>query len=205
MEFNKSNRFNDNNESQANQNLIHYAGEIGEFDYDPNIWEISDYFGRKYLHFRNVYVENLELPKGLTSCYRMFDFCKLPENFTLGDKFNTVNVTDMRSMFEDCEIPEGFSLGEKFDTSHVTNMSAMFMHCELPAGFTLGDNFDTSSVKDMTAMFSKCSLPEGFTLGEKFNTSSVKIMKAMFEFCKLPRGINNQYNAETIIEMLKYK
>ena len=32
MEFNKSNRFNNNNENQVKQKLIHYKGEIGEFD-----------------------------------------------------------------------------------------------------------------------------------------------------------------------------
>ena len=56
MEFNKSNRFNDNNENQVNQNLIHYAGEIGEFDYDPNIWEIDSY---NHLRFKNKGVNSL--------------------------------------------------------------------------------------------------------------------------------------------------
>ena len=37
MEFNKSNRF--KNQNQSKSNLIHYKGEIGEFDYDPNIWK----------------------------------------------------------------------------------------------------------------------------------------------------------------------
>lgn len=35
MEFNKLNRFNTN----ENQNLKHYKGELGEFDYDSSIWE----------------------------------------------------------------------------------------------------------------------------------------------------------------------
>ena len=85
MELNKSNCF--NNETQS---LTYYKGEIGEFDYDPNIWEIRN-DGRDYLYFKNVYVEDLELPKGLNSCHRMFSACKLPENFTLGNNFNTSN------------------------------------------------------------------------------------------------------------------
>ena len=35
MEFNNSN-------NPINQPLIHYAGELGEFDYNPNIWEIKN-------------------------------------------------------------------------------------------------------------------------------------------------------------------
>ena len=31
MEFNNSN-------NPINQSLVHYAGILGEFDYDPNIW-----------------------------------------------------------------------------------------------------------------------------------------------------------------------
>ena len=56
MKFNKSN-------SPINQSLIHYAGILGEFDYDPSIWEIVN----NHLIFKNKEVKslpkNLELPK----------------------------------------------------------------------------------------------------------------------------------------------
>ena len=40
MKFTKSNGLNE--ESQVNQDLEHYAGKAGEFDYDSNIWKIED-------------------------------------------------------------------------------------------------------------------------------------------------------------------
>ena len=62
MEFNKSNRFNNENQKEEKSNLMHYAGKAGEFDYDCTIWEISC----NHLRFRNRKVEslpkNLELP-----------------------------------------------------------------------------------------------------------------------------------------------
>lgn len=56
----------------------------------------------------------------------------------------------MQGMFQDCEMPVGFSLGNKFDTSNVTNMRGMFNGCKMPVGFSLGDKFDTSNVTYMS-------------------------------------------------------
>ena len=71
MEFNTSNNFS----KEENPNLVPYKGEIGEFDYDPNIWEISD----DSLKFKNKEVEslpeNLELPKGCIDISHMFANC----------------------------------------------------------------------------------------------------------------------------------
>lgn len=53
--------------------------------------------------------------------YCMFNKCRLPEGFTLGDKFDTSNVTDMGCMFNGCKLPDGFTLGDKFDTSRTTS------------------------------------------------------------------------------------
>ncbi len=78
----------------------------------------------------------------------------------------------MSNMFSDCTLPEGFTLGNKFDTSKVTDMKRMFSSCGLPKGFTLGHKFDTSKVTDMRCMFSCCTLPEGLILDNRFDTSS---------------------------------
>lgn len=43
-------------------------------------------------------------------------------------------------MFESCVFPEGFSLGDKFDTSNVTDMAGMFAKAKLPEDFFLGEN-----------------------------------------------------------------
>ena len=100
MEFNKSKCFNnDNNENIVNKNLIHYAGEIGEFDYDPNIWEIID----NHLMFKNKNIislpENLELPKGCINTSYMFIGCKSLTDITSLQNWDTSNITDTSYMF----------------------------------------------------------------------------------------------------------
>ena len=100
MEFNKSNRFND--DENKNQNLLHYDGEIGEFDYDPNIWEIID----NHLMFKNKEVEslpkNLELPKGCTDISCMFNSCINLKDISPLQNWDTSNITNMSGMFEGC-------------------------------------------------------------------------------------------------------
>ena len=171
MEFNKSNRF--NNEDQ-NKNLIHYKGKIGEFYYDPDIWEIckSEIYNRSYLHLKNVHAKNIELPKGLNSCYKMFFNCKLSGNFTLGDNFDTSNITDMENMFYNCLLSENFSLGEKFDTSKVKHMYSMFAYCILPNKFDLGKKFNISSLTDINNMFYKCKF--SFEFAQKYKDLILK-------------------------------
>ena len=58
-------------------------------------------------------------------------------------------------MFEKCNFSSSFSLGDKFDTSNVTDMYGMFKDCKLPTGFSLGDQFDTTNVEDMCYMFAR--------------------------------------------------
>lgn len=90
------------------KNLVHYKGKIGEFDYDPNIWEISKGYCYDCLKFKNVYVEDLELPKGLISCANMFEDCILPEKFTLGEEFIITDEVETEDMFKDCQMPNSF-------------------------------------------------------------------------------------------------
>ena len=40
----------------------------------------------------------------------------------------------MNHMFHNCECPKGFTLGDKFDTSNVTYIDCMFSGCKLPDG-----------------------------------------------------------------------
>ena len=139
-----------------NKGLIHYSGKIGEFDYDPQMFvKLQDAFG-DFLHYCGD-GNFITLPSGVISTRNMFTGCKLPENFTLGDHFDTSNVTDMDSMFYNCKLPENFTLGNHFDTSNVTNMSNMFAYCKLPVNFTLGNHFNTSKVTDMRSMFYGCN------------------------------------------------
>ena len=103
MEFTKSNRFNDNNENTVNQNLIHYAGKAGEFDYDPNIWEISD----DSLKLKNKEVEslpeNLELPKGCIDISHMFANCNKLTDITPLQNWDISQVENTSYTFSFCE------------------------------------------------------------------------------------------------------
>ena len=73
----------------------------------------------------------------------MFSYCSLPEGFTLGDKFDTSNVTSMCDMFSRCNLPEGFYLGEKFNTSGNAYSFNMFDGCRLPRGINNLESVDT--------------------------------------------------------------
>lgn len=186
---------------------VHYQGELGNFWYNPNEFEIiDDPWKGEHLHYCGK-GESVNLPEGCKNTRYMFSRCKLPDGFTLGDKFDTSNVKCMLDMFCECRLPAGFTLGDKFNTSNVESMSSMFYKCILPAGFTLGDKFDTSNVESMSWMFCECELPAGFTLGDKFDTSSVKDMKGMFIQCRYNNISIQEYfktdDIKSIIALLK--
>ena len=108
----------------------------------------------------------------------MFASAIVPEGFTLGDKFDTSNVKDMRNMFDYCALYKDL-LGDKFDTSNVMDMRNMFSHCVIPEGFTLGDKFDTSKVINMDGMFTNCEFPEG--ISEKSLLSKQKYLNNVYK------------------------
>ena len=166
----------------ADEKLIHYEGELGIFDYDPEEFEVRYFFGEMYLHYCGM-GKSVNLPKGCTSTRLMFNECILPAGFSLGPNFDTSEVTNMVYMFKDCELPAGFSFGDRFITSKVINMRTMFYRCSMPEGLSLGENFDTSSVTDMYAMFAFCKMPKNFTLGDKFEICNARRLDDMFRDC----------------------
>lgn len=171
-------------ESKKKQNnLIHYEGDLGCFDYSPEDYELLGYESiTQILHYKGKTVA-LSLPKGIIDTSYMFNECEFPEGFHFVD-FDTSNVLSMEAMFEGCTLPHGFTLGDKFYTCAVTTMSSMFAFCNIPVGFSLGANFDTSNVTDMSGMFGCCTMCSGFTLGDKFDTSKVINMNSMFRFAR---------------------
>ena len=80
-----------------------YEGELGVFDYYDEMFEVRDFNGEESLHF--IGKDYVELPKGCINTRHMFSECKLPEGFTLGDKFDTSKVGYMDSMFDDSILP----------------------------------------------------------------------------------------------------
>ena len=159
--------------------------------------------GKSYLH----YIGNGEAvrnPRGNTSCYKMFYYCKLKSldlsNFDTSNvtsmeymfaycgmlseldvsNFDTSSVTSMRYMFRDCEKLSELDVSH-FDTSNVTSMGAMFYHCYSLIKLDLS-NFDTSNVTSMWAMFHHCYSLIKLDLSN-FDTSSVTSMGYMFCNC----------------------
>ena len=172
--------------TRDNQNYLKYIGDESKSIVLPEGCTCCDGMFVKYSFKNKDSLKNFDTSK-VVSMQSMFECCKFPEGFTLGDKFNTSSVKIMKSMFDLSTISKGFSLGDKFDTSSVINMDRMFcIGGNLPEGFTLGDKFDTSNVEDMRWLFAYCKLPEGFSLGNKFNTSSVKYIDNMFRGCEFP-------------------
>lgn len=143
-------------DSFGGNNLVHYEGILGVFDYDPEEFEVRKIWYHEYLHYHGN-GKSVDLPEGCTDTSYMFSECKLPEGFSLGENFNTGKVTYMEHMFSCCKLPKGFSLGEHFDTSKVTDMEWMFGNCRLPKGFSLGEHFNTSKVRRMKNMFQGCT------------------------------------------------
>ena len=102
MEFNKSNRFNNENQKEEKSNLIHYAGEIGEFDYDSNIWEIIDNHLRFKIQAVTSLPENLELPKGCIDTSYMFYYCENLTDISALQNWDVSNVINTSRMFQGC-------------------------------------------------------------------------------------------------------
>lgn len=121
------------------ENLVHYEGVLGIFDYDPEEFEVKKIGYCEYLHYHGN-GKSVNLPDGCIKTRYMFSECKSPVGFSLGLDFDTSRVTDMEHMFYNCKMSEGFTLEELFDTSNVTNMEGMFNRCSLPQIFLLERN-----------------------------------------------------------------
>lgn len=186
---------------ETQDGLMHYEGELGVFDYNPEEFEINRYF-TSYLHYCGT-GNSVNLPKGCKNTRYMFYECELPAGFHLGEDFDTSEVTDMSFMFYGCKFPEGFTLGRYFNTINVKFMTSMFDTCEFPEGFTLGNNFNTIKVTDMGSMFRRCKFPEGFTLGRYFNTINVRFMSRMFSACRFHENfsLGEKFDTSNVIDM----
>lgn len=156
--------------SFGDNNLVHYEGILGVFDYDPEEFEVRKIWYHEYLHYHGN-GKSVDLPEGCTDTSYMFSECKLPEGFSLGEHFDTSNVTYMEHMFSCCKLPKGFSLGDHFDTSNVTDMCTMFYNCVMPKGFNLGEQFSTDGVVSMQHIFDGCTY-YGVDVHEFFQTQN---------------------------------
>lgn len=110
-----------------------------------------------------------------TSMEHMFNMCGNQSLTSLKIGFNTSKVTSMHAMFANCgtEKLTTFSLGNNFNTSNVTDMGYMFEKFGGPlTELKLGSNFSTSKVTNMQGMFSQTGTKsmKKIQLGDKFTS-----------------------------------
>ena len=110
-----------------------------------------------------------------TSMEHMFNMCGNQSLTSLKIGFNTSKVTSMHAMFANCgtEKLTTFSLGNNFNTSNVTDMEHMFEKFGGPlTELKLGSNFSTSKVTNMQGMFSQTGTKsmKKIQLGDKFTS-----------------------------------
>ena len=162
--------------SNENQNLIHYKGELGEFDYDPNIWEIKDNHLRFKIKAVTSLPENLELPKGCINTSYMFMNCYNLTDISPLQDWDISDVIDISGMFSGCFRLTDLSPLENWDTSKIINISRMFSYCIRLKDLSPLQNWDTSKVEDMSLMFWDCENLGCISPLEKWDTSNVKDM-----------------------------
>lgn len=133
----------------------------------------------------------------VTSMKSMFDEIVATEIRGL-DIFNTSKVTNMNSMFRGTHNLKTLNL-EDFDTSNVTDMNSMFYECG--AGKISGiENFDTSKVTDMSHMFESTFATEIRGI-EKLNTSNVTDMNYMFAWSGLTSINLSNFDTRNVTNM----
>ena len=104
--------------------MKHFEGQIGNFDYDENLWKVDD-DGSSLRYVGEA--EKVELPKGVTSCNRMFEGLDSVNKLDLS-AFDTTGVTDMSYMFYGCDVLTELDVSG-LHTEQVTDMSHMFDGC----------------------------------------------------------------------------
>lgn len=158
--------------------------------------------GIPYLHFKESFLGNIDMPINLKSCFRMFRNCDLTyANF--GARFNTEGITNMVSMFEGAIYRKGLPFYLNFRTENVKTMSYMFAGSKFEKGLVFPESFDTSNVFDMDFMFSGMHLDETIKFSDSFNTEFVKRMRGMFSESIISEGFKllEMMNTENVLDM----
>jgi hypothetical protein len=134
-------------------------------------------------------------PNFVLGCNLSHMFSNTQFNGSLGNHFDTSNVTNMSHMFS--QSPFNQPLGNHFDTSNVTNMSDMFSDSSFNQ--PLGNHFNTSKVTDMSYMFSDSSF--NHPLGEGFYTSNVTDMSDMFSRSLFNYPLGDHFDTSNVTNM----
>jgi len=132
-------------------------------------------------------------------CSKMFYGLLKVENITLGEVFNTQNVTDMNLMFGCLWRVTSLDLS-KLKTDNVITMSRMFMLSDALKEINLS-SFNTANVTDMSAMFLDCQNLTTINLSS-FDTKNVTDMMSMFYGCTSLTNVNvSSFNTQNVTDL----
>ena len=133
------------------------------------------------------------------SLSQMFRQIKNLTSIFFSSKYNTENVTDIRSMFEYCTSLASINLSN-FNTKNVINMNMLFFKCEELKSIDLS-RLKTQNLKDMSEMFSYATSLTSIDF-TNFDTSNVLNMSYLFESCYSLTSINiSNFNTQKVEDM----
>ena len=152
--------------------------------------------------YKLKYIKGLEKfnTNQVTNMRTMFQACTSLEEIDLTN-FDTSKVTDMGYMFASCNKLKRIKGIEKFNTNQVINMKTMFQDCQELEELDLS-NFDTSNVNDMGYMFANCFKLKRIKGIQKFNTNQVINMRAMFQQNKELEELDlSNFDTSNVVDM----
>ena len=160
-----------NTSNVTNMNSMFNSSKITTIDLSP--LDTSSVTNMNYM-FRDSNLITIDLSpldtSKVTSMDYMFYYCSYLTSITFGGKFNTSNVTSMKSMFFDTYRITTLDVSS-FNTSNVTNMSGMFANMNNLTDLNI-TNFNTEKVTDMSGMFAKSKSLTSLDLSS-FKTSAL--------------------------------
>jgi len=116
---------------------------------------------------------------------KMKDMERIIKNNELDiSKWNTNNVTNLRSLFSGCKSLSSLPDISKWNTYNVTDMESLFRGCESLSSLPDISKWNTYNVIDMGFLFSGCECLSFLPDISKWNTNNVTDMKFLFSGCE---------------------
>jgi len=130
-------------------------------------------------------IETLDMSKWntpkLETAERLFAWSSNISTLSIGEGFDTTNVTDMHHMFAGLNKIKEIDV-DKIDVSNAKDMSYMFYNCYILENLDLS-NWNAECVENMQNMFSNCDKLSTIIFSENFQTNNVTNMQGAFSNC----------------------
>ena len=111
--------------------------------------------------------------------------------------WNTANVVDMRYMFSQCSSLEVRPDISNWKTDNLKNISGFFNECAVLKEIPDISNWNISNVEDLSYLFCSCSLITNLPDISNWNTNNVEDMSRLFSLCKNLKHLPDISNWET--------